>query len=108
MDDSDHPLFGTYNHWLIWNLPIDPFIPAGISSGKRVPELMDAVQGIGYGHHRYRGPKPPFGSHRYKYHVFALDTKLKLPASAKKKALLEAMKGHILQHGFLMGVYAKK
>ena len=106
MDDVDHPLAGVYNHWLIWNLPPNASIPAEIPEGEHVPELGNAVQGIGYGKHRYRGPKPPFGSHRYKYHVFILDTSLELAASTKKKVLLEAMKGHILQYGYLIGNYA--
>ncbi|EOH76795.1 YbhB/YbcL family Raf kinase inhibitor-like protein [Enterococcus malodoratus] len=108
VDDVDHPLVGVYNHWLIWNVPVQEVIPAKIPQGEQVSELANAVQGVGYGKHRYRGPKPPFGSHRYKYHVFVLDTKLDLPASTKKKALLTAMEGHILQHGYLIGEYAAK
>lgn len=105
MDDMDHPLVGVYNHWLIWNIPVQEKIPSGIPAGKKVAELTNAVQGIGYGKHRYRGPKPPFGSHRYKYNVFVLDTSLELPASANKKELLEAMDGHLLQYGYLIGQY---
>lgn len=108
MDDIDHPLVGVYNHWLIWSLPATESIPAEIPEGEQVAQLNNAVQGIGYGKHRYRGPKPPFGSHRYKYHVFVLDKKLDLPASAKKKDLLAAMEGHMLQYGYLVGEYAGK
>lgn len=107
MDDIDHPLAGVYNHWLIWNLPIMDTIPAEIPQGEQVAALNNAVQGMGYGKHRYRGPKPPFGRHRYKYHVFALDKKLDLLASSKKKELLTAMEGHILQYGYLVGEYGK-
>ncbi|MGM0168093.1 YbhB/YbcL family Raf kinase inhibitor-like protein [Enterococcus sp. AZ135] len=105
MDDLDHPLAGVYNHWLIWNVPPMTIIPAEIPEGKQVSGLADAVQGVGYGKHRYRGPKPPFGSHRYKYNVFVLDTTMDLAASTKKRALLEAMEGHILQYGYLIGEY---
>lgn len=108
MDDIDHPLVGVYNHWVIWNLPATESIPAEIPEGEQVAQLNNAVQGIGYGKHRYRGPKPPFGSHRYKYHVFVLDKKLDLPASAKKKDLLATMEGHMLQYGYLVGEYAAK
>lgn len=108
MDDIDHPLVGVYNHWLIWNLPISESIPAEIPEGEQVAQLNNAVQGVGYGKHCYRGPKPPFGSHRYKYHVFVLDKKLDLPASAKKKDLLAMMEGHMVQYGYLVGEYAAK
>lgn len=105
MDDIDHPLMGVYNHWVIWNLPPQQVIPEAIPHGEMVSELSGAVQGVGYGKHRYRGPKPPFGSHRYKYHVFALDKTLELEASAKKEELLAAMEGHIVQYGSATGAY---
>lgn len=57
-----------------------------------------AIQGCGYGKHRYRGPKPPFNwSHIYHFNVFSLDCRLDLPSTARKKDLLAAMQGHILQ-----------
>jgi phosphatidylethanolamine-binding protein (PEBP) family uncharacterized protein len=70
--------------------------------------LDGAVQGIGYGKHRYRGPKPPFFSkaaHRYQFHVFVLDCMLEIDNNSKKKDLLESMKGHILQYGLLLGKF---
>ena len=105
MDDIDHPLMGVYNHWIIWNLPPQQVIPEAIPHGETVTELSGAVQGVGYGKHRYRGPKPPFGSHRYKYHVFSLDKTLELAPSAKKAELLAAMEGHIVQYGNVTGEY---
>lgn len=104
MDDLDFPL-RTYNHWVIWNLPVQEAIPEAIEHGERVESLGGAVQGIGYGRHKYRGPKPPFGTHRYVYRVFVLDTTLDLSANAGKKDLLKAMEGHVLQYGDLTGQY---
>lgn len=105
MDDIDHPLFGVYNHWTIWNIPPMEDIPAEIAHGESVAALDGAVQGAGYGRHRYRGPKPPTGSHRYRYNVFVLETMLKLEATSGKEALLAAMEGHILQYGNIVGWY---
>lgn len=105
MDDMGHPI-PSYNHWIIWNIPAAAVVPGGIPAGEYVSELGNAVQGRGYGRHRYRGPKPPFGwSHVYRYHVFALDCYLDLPPRTRKKALLSAMQGHILQQGALRGHY---
>jgi len=59
MNDLDHPM-PAYNHWIIWNIPVINIIPANILHGEVVEELSGALQGIGYGKHRYRGPKPPF------------------------------------------------
>lgn len=108
MDDLDVPVVGVYNHWTIWNIPPVESIPEGIPHGETVEELGGAKQGVGYGRHRYRGPKPPFGSHRYRFHVFVLDDMLELDSSAGKAELLAAMEGHILQYGSVTGVYPAK
>jgi len=105
MDDLDHPVPG-YNHWAIWNIPVTQVIPAGIPHGRAVDILPGAVQGRGYGKHRYSGPKPPFNwSHRYRFSVFVLDSMLELPAKSGKRGLIKAMSGHILQQGMLLGRY---
>lgn len=66
MDDADHPLIKNFNHWLIWNLPVQSIIPEGVPKGETVPALAGAVQGLAYGRHCYKGPKPPLHSnHQY-------------------------------------------
>ena len=57
LTDETHPLLGSMTHWLIWNLPAQSVIEAGLPSGRITRD--GAVQGRGYGLHRYRGPKPP-------------------------------------------------
>ena len=105
MDDMGHPI-PAFNHWCIWNIPPAPLIPGKIPHGAQVSALGQAVQGVGYGRNRYRGPKPPFGwSHCYHFNVYVLDTLLDLPGTARKKALLAAMRGHILQQAVLTGHY---
>lgn len=105
MDDMGHPI-PAFNHWVIWNIPAASGIPGGIPCGEQVDALGGAVQGIGYGKHRYRGPKPPFRcSHVYHFKVFALDCFLDLPGSSRKKDLSSAMQGNILQQAVLAGHY---
>ncbi len=105
MDDMNHPI-PAYNHWLIWNIPVMSIIPENILPGEYVAALAGAVQGKGYGKNCYKGPKPPFHwSHLYRYTVYVLDTMLELPSSCKKRGLLHAMQGHILQQGALFGRY---
>lgn len=55
----------------------------------------------------YRGPCPPGGTHRYYFRVYALDTELDLPPKISRQQLLNAMKGHVLDEGQLMGVYTR-
>lgn len=105
MDDLDVPWKSNFTHWVIWNIPAVAQIPEGISHGEAVLELDGAVQGVAYGRNRYRGPMPPFGTHRYQFHVFVLDTTLNLDSSCSKSDLLDAMEGHILQYGTLAGWY---
>lgn len=110
MNDLDIPVMPEYNHWLIWNIPAMSVIPGCIPAGEKVPGLGGAIQGIGFGKHRYRGPKQPVfvrGAHRYIFHIFALDCKLSIPSTSKKEAVMEAIQGHILQEGSITGVYKR-
>ncbi len=105
MDDMGHPI-PAYNHWVIWNIPVMSVIPSSIPHGKDVESLDGAHQGIGYGKHRYRGPKPPFNwSHEYQFNVYILDKLLDLPGKSRKKDVIQAMHGHILQQGAITGHY---
>jgi len=105
MDDMGH-VIPAFNHWIIWNIPVMQIIPANVPHGETVEKLSGAVQGRGYGKHRYRGPKPPFNrSHRYQFNVFVLDCVLDLPPASKKRDLVQAMEGHILQQAALIGHY---
>lgn len=109
MNDIDIPLFKTYNHWTIWNIPAMLHIPENIPPGPVVESLGNARQGVGYGQNRYRGPKPPAfirNEHRYEFHVLVLDCMLDLDTNAGKKELLKAAKGHILQHGHITGIWS--
>jgi Raf kinase inhibitor-like YbhB/YbcL family protein len=105
MNDVGHPM-PAYNHWIIWNIPVAETIPANIPHGKTVESPAGAVQGRGYCKHRYSGPKPPFSwSHNYQFDVYTLDCILDIPAKSKKRDLLNAMEGHILQKSSLVGHY---
>lgn len=104
LNDASHPLFPNYSHWVIWNIPVREVIPEGIPQGKTVAALGGAVQGVAYGRHRYRGPKPPLlAVHTYVFTVYVLDCMLRLGPAAGKHELLSAMDAHILQKARLTG-----
>lgn len=108
MDDLDVPFIGTYNHWLIWNIPVQDIIPENIPHGITVESLGGAVQGVGYGKHGYRGPKPPAfikKPHRYQFHAYILDCQIELDSNARKKDFMQSIDGHIIQYGSIIGIY---
>ncbi len=94
--DAKH---GTFDHWLVWN--ISPNEPIAENS---VPGISGRNS---FGKTGYGGPCPPSGSHRYFFKVYALDSRLDLLSGSDKKALQEAMQGHIIAHGELMARYSK-
>lgn len=99
LEDLSHPI-KDFTHWIIWNIPAANQVKSGISAGSHVSELDGACQGIGYGLHRYAGPKPPKGkTHIYRFTVYALDCELKLSVHSLKRAFLKKANGHIIQKG---------
>ena len=58
MDDLDHPIQPGFNHWVAWNIAPSNIIPGGLPQGAVVNEPIYIEQGIAYGRHCYRGPKP--------------------------------------------------
>lgn len=105
LEDLSHPIKG-FTHWIIWDIPAANKIPKAIPPGKTIPSLSGAVQGIGYGFHRYAGPKPPRGtSHQYCFSIYSLDCRLNLKASTTKRNVLRRADGHILQRGCLYGYF---
>ncbi len=106
-DDPDAPV-GTWVHWVLYNLPPDTKeLTENIPPDENLPN--GAKQGItdfrriGYG-----GPCPPSGTHRYFFKIYALDTVLELPPRPGKSDLVNAMEGHILAQGQLMGKYKRQ
>jgi Raf kinase inhibitor-like YbhB/YbcL family protein len=105
-DDPDAPR-GTFVHWLIYNLPPDTRrLPEDVPNRETLPS--GASQGInGAGRVGYMGPCPPGGTHRYFFKVYALDRGLNLGGGATKGDLLDAMEGHVLAEGRLVGTYQR-
>jgi hypothetical protein len=54
----------------------------------------------------YMGPCPPAGlPHHYTLEVYALDTKLEIPATSNRDELEKALGGHILASGVYNGLF---
>ncbi len=106
-DDPDAPM-GTWVHWVIWNIPAQMTgLEENMASDKTLPNGI--YQGMtDFQRHGYGGPCPPSGTHRYYFKVYALDTKLDIANRSTKADLLNAMEGHILDQGELMGKYKRQ
>ena len=109
LDDPCHPLESGYNHWVTWNITPAECISGGIARGSVVENPIHIEQGIAYGKHCYRGPKPPFNwKHEYVFTFYTLDCKLEANETSKKEDILKLAEGHILQKAELRGRYQRK
>ena len=105
-DDPDAPM-GTWVHWVLFNIPpgangLPGEIPSDASLENGAQHGTNDFRRLGYG-----GPCPPGGTHRYFFKLYALDAELALESGISKAELLEAMQGHILDEGQLMGKYQR-
>jgi len=99
MEDPDAP-GGVFDHWLEWNIPVTNLIRENTNPG---------ISGLNSsGKTGYHGPCPPSGSHRYYFHVFALDAALDLPGHSNREALEQAMQSHVIAAGTIMGRYSRQ
>jgi Raf kinase inhibitor-like YbhB/YbcL family protein len=99
VDDPDAPI-GTWDHWIVWNIPPEERIEEN-----RVP----GVEGLNdFRRHSYGGPCPPSGTHRYFFRVYALDAMLDLKPNSRKRDVERAMGSHILAQGEIIGLYRRR
>jgi len=102
VDDPDAPS-GVFVHWVMWN------ITPGTKEISENSAPHGAQQGINdFKKRGYIGPCPPFGTHRYFFKIYALDTLLSIQSGSTKKDLEKAMKGHILDHATLTGIFKRR
>lgn len=101
MEDPDAP-GGTWTHWVAYAIsPTSSGFPEGTTDG--LVQGENDFDRTGYG-----GPCPPTGSdHRYFFRLYALDSELGLEDGASKNELLEAMDGHVIGVGQIMGTYGR-
>mgnify|MGYP005842557625 CR=1 FL=1 len=99
VDDPDCPT-GTWDHWVVWNIPA--------TTNKIAENTVPGTEGMNdFRRRSYGGPCPPSGTHRYFFKVYALDTKLDLSPTSRKSDLEKAMQGHVLAKGELVGLYRR-
>jgi Raf kinase inhibitor-like YbhB/YbcL family protein len=112
VEDADAPTPQPLVHAVVWGLPAD----AGrLAEGAIKPDGAGVEDGGDVGRNSYFNegwlpPDPPtgHGEHRYAFQLFALDAEVGDPGrSPGRAALIEAMSGHVLAAGLLIGTYSR-
>ena len=98
-------------HWLVWGIP---GTATGMAEGQpKGPTLPDGSRQISASGEVYRGPGAAATGplHHYTFELFALDTKLDVPAGAdawaSRTAVYNAMQGHILGKAVYVGLFRR-
>ena len=99
-------------HWVAYNIPASASgLPAGLPTDAEVSGVagLDGMVNGANGTSRtgYFGPRPPANGqlHAYHFRVYAIDADLGLEPGLNRDQLLEAIDGHVLATGMLMGHY---
>ena len=110
VEDADSPTPEPLCHTLAWMAPS--------AAGGLVQGALDAVApgaGLRLGKNSFLKagwlpPDPPtgHGPHRYCFQLFALDVMPGLPDGAGRGAVGDALRGHVLATGLLIGTYERR
>ena len=108
MDDPDAP-HGTWDHWIIYNIPKKI---RELAEGLKVSILpLPAQLASNSWHHKsYGGPCPPYGEeHRYYFKLYALSSFIEYGQDISSKQNLERIiDKFLLGKAVLIGKYARK
>ncbi len=85
-------------YWLMWDLDTSGIVPENFINDHSSQNPINKQYG-------YQPVCPVAGTHNYHFRVYALDTKLLLSKKATQATVENAMRGHILAKGELIGQY---
>lgn len=107
LDDPDAPS-GVFTHWVLYNLPPDvEELEEGFTLSRHADWRAEAGRND-FGATGYGGPCPPLGQeHHYYFRLYALDAELGIGPGADRNQVLDAVRGHILEHTELMGTFRR-
>jgi Raf kinase inhibitor-like YbhB/YbcL family protein len=107
IEDADSPTPHPLVHAIAWDLaPADGELPSGALSSS---EPQEGLGRNSYLKRTYLPLDPPrgHGPHRYAFQVFACDCVLTFADAPGRTALREALRGHVLAKGCLIGTYER-
>jgi Raf kinase inhibitor-like YbhB/YbcL family protein len=96
---------GNFTHWVLYNIPREVH---EIKSAATPAELTQGKIEIGNNSSHaaaYMPPCPPLGKHRYIFRLYALDVPQIHPSSHDRAAVMDAMIGHVLAYGEIVGLF---
>lgn len=102
-EDPDAPLADPFVHWLVYDLSaesrsLDSESVKHAREGKN-SKLDDAFTPA--------APPPGHGVHHYHFQLFALDAPTALERNEGRTKLLDAMDGHVIAYGELVGTFTR-
>lgn len=93
-------------HWVLYDIPPDvQEIPGGATNAE-LREMGITVGTAAGGSEGYYPSCPPSGTHAYELDVYALDVASLNPASPTRDGVMEALEGHVLTYGRLVGTHS--
>ena len=111
MHDTDAaPMKGVMDvtHWIFWGIP---GTSTSVAAGVKPDSMPDGImQGVNIRKvNGYQPPCPPPGAtpHHYIFEIYALDSKLDLPAGSARADLLKAMDGHVIGKSTYVGLFGR-
>ena len=104
LDDPD-ALLGTWNHWIIYNIP--SYIRKLEENIQTLP--IPAKLGQNSWHkENYSGPCPPNGEHRYYFKLYALNESIESPDKVSRVNIEQLITPCIISEASLIGYYSSK
>ena len=110
IEDADSPTLSPLVHAIAWSLAgADGALEEGMLKSEGSGGWPQALGKNSFMRPEYLPPDPPsgHGAHHYAFQVFALDRALELEGAPGRSAVIEAMKGHVLAKGHLVGLYER-
>ena len=111
VEDADAPAPQPLVHAVVWGMPADAGrLEEGAIRGNGAGTPDRDVGRNSYFREGWLPPDPPtgHGSHRYAFQLFAFDAGVGDPGETPgRAAMLEAMAGHVLAAGVLIGTYSR-
>jgi Raf kinase inhibitor-like YbhB/YbcL family protein len=111
VEDPDAPN-RTFIHWVLYDIPVNT---SGLAENVPHQPVLQSLEGAHQGPNSadkigYMGPMPPqgHGPHRYFFRMYAVDANLNLPQGASVEQVRQAMEGHVVAQGELMGTYERE
>lgn len=111
VEDADSPTPKPIVHAIAWDLdPAGEGLPEGALASPGSDGTVEEIGKNTFLKAGYLPPDPPtgHGPHRYLFQVYALNRHLGLDGVPGRGALLEAMHGHVLAKGVLVGTYERR